>query len=60
MKQFLTIKDLTDRYGVSRASIYNHIKAGRFPQGVVIGHSRRWSIKELEAFEAGLTQEAQA
>lgn len=60
MKQFLTIKDLADRYGVSRASIYNHIKAGRFPQGVFIGRSHRWSVKELEAFEQTLTQEVQA
>ena len=59
MKQFLTINDLAERYGVSKPSVYNYIRTGKLPKGFYIGHSHRWAITELEAFEANLinTQE---
>ena len=55
MKQFLTISDLAERYGISKPSVYNYVRAGMLPKGFYIGHSHRWPLSELEAFEQALT-----
>ena len=54
MKQFLTISDLAERYGISKPSVYNYVRTGKLPKGIYIGHSHRWAITELEAFESNL------
>ena len=54
-KQFLTISDLAERYGVCKASIRKYVRSGRLPRGIHIGSSHRWNIAEIEAFEARLT-----
>lgn len=50
-QKYFTVKDLQARYRLSRTSIYEHMKAGRLPQGVKIGHSRRFSIDEIKNSE---------
>ena len=59
MQKFLSISDLAERYGISKPSIYNYVRDGKLPRGIYIGHSHRWALTELEAFEAELmnTQE---
>ena len=53
-KQFLTISDLAERYGVCKASIRKYVRSGRLPHGIYIGGAHRWPISEIEAFEARL------
>ena len=53
-KQFLTIGDLAERYGLSKPSIYNYVRSGKLPRGIYIGGAHRWPISEIEAFEARL------
>lgn len=53
-KQFLSIKELSERYGISKASAYNYIRDGKLPAGIHIGKSHRWPLSELEAFERAL------
>ena len=53
MKQFLTVQDMAERYGVTRQCIYNWRVSGKIPSGFRIGHIRRWRLSDIEAFEAG-------
>ena len=50
-QKYFTIKDLAKRYGVSRITIFNRVKAGLLPRGIKLGFSRRWSIDEIEEAE---------
>ena len=52
MQKFLTVNEVAERYGICKASVVNHVRDGKFPRGILIGHSRRWALSELEAFEA--------
>ena len=54
IEKFLTISEVARRYKMAVVTIYQKIKAGKFPAGIKIGRSRRWSIDELEQFEKGL------
>ncbi len=56
MKQFLNTTELAQRYGISKATVFNLVRAGKLPHGVHLGKSRRWDIKELEAFEKTLNE----
>lgn len=51
MHRFLTIKELSGRYNVCVATVYNWLKSGKLPAGLKIGGVRRWDITQLEAFE---------
>ena len=55
-KEFLTVKDLADRYSLNKCTIYSLLRAGKLPAGVKIGRSRRWKLCVIEAFEAGLQE----
>lgn len=54
MSVFLTVDDLAERYGISKASVFNHVRNGKLPRGIFIGKSHRWNIEELKTFEAKL------
>ncbi len=47
----LTFRDLMSRYRVSETTLHNWLRAGKFPPGIKIERTRRWDIRELEAFE---------
>ena len=51
---WLSDKDLAQRYGVSRISIWRWAKAGKFPKPRKIGkNTSRWSADEIEAHDKG-------
>lgn len=49
---FLTIDDLVRRYRLSAKTIYNLSRAGKLPSPLRIGHSVRWRVSDVEAFES--------
>lgn len=51
---FLSVKDLSDRYGVSVATIWRWTaERSDFPKPIKLGIGcTRWRIEDLEAFEA--------
>lgn len=49
--KFLTVKDLAERYGVSRITINHWRNRGLFPQGMKVARTRRWSLSEITAWE---------
>lgn len=52
--QLLKIGEVQQRTQLSRASIYNHVKAGTFPAPVRIGKHSRWLESELERYIGNL------
>ena len=52
MGNFLSASDLSKRYGVSKATIYNWLKTQNFPQGMKIERTRQWALDEILAWEA--------
>ena len=50
--EFLTMKDITSRYNVSRLTIRNWVRKGLFPRGIQVERTHRWSVREIEAWEA--------
>jgi predicted DNA-binding transcriptional regulator AlpA len=51
---YLSIAQVAVRYGVATITIRRWWQAGYLPAPVQIGGSHRWSVAELEAFEASL------
>jgi len=47
LSPLLTIKDLQDLLGRSRASIYRDIAAGHLPQPTKLGKSSRWKQQDI-------------
>ena len=50
-KEFLTMKDITSRYKVSKLTIRNWVRKGLFPRGIQVERTHRWSVREIEAWE---------
>ena len=46
--RYITIKEIVERLGISKASIYSCSKDGRFPKQKKLGSSSRWSLQEIE------------
>jgi len=46
--RYITIKEIVERLGISRASIYSWAKTGLFPKQKKLGSSSRWSLQEIE------------
>ncbi len=55
-QKYFDVKDLTKRYGVSRNTIFNRVKADILPKGIKFGWSRRWSLEEIEEAEKNFKQ----
>ena len=52
--KFLRLPELCSRVGLSRATIYTMIRAGRFPAPIKIGtRASAWSSKEIDEWQAG-------
>ncbi len=59
IKLFYTDREVGERYGVSRLSVWRWVRDGRFPPPVKVGsRATRWRLADLEAFEAELGQNA--
>lgn len=52
-KQYLSDKEITERYSIARATVWRWVAEGRFPSPVKIGNNcTRWKIADLEQWEA--------
>lgn len=52
-KEFLTIKDLAERYGLHSKTVERLEKQGILPPCIRLGKRiKRWKISDLEAFES--------
>ncbi len=47
----LTVKSVAIRYAISVRSVYKLIDSKDLPCGIKLGKSRRWLVKDLEAWE---------
>lgn len=55
MKKFVTDRQLAERYGVSRASVWRWASTGQLPQPVAIGSgTTRWNLEDIERHEQQL------
>lgn len=52
MTRYLTDRQLAERYGVNRATIWRWSQAGRFPKPVQLTPgTTRWSLEDVERHE---------
>ena len=51
---WLDASTLCHRFGISRSKLERDIRAGSAPQPVKLGRVRRWSVAEVERYEARL------
>lgn len=50
---FLRLKEVSERVGLARSTIYSKIGKGRFPQPVNLGgRSVAWRVADIEAWES--------
>jgi len=49
---FLTAKQCAIRYNISLRQFQTLVKRGDVPQPIMIGNSKRWSIRVLDDFES--------
>jgi prophage regulatory protein len=59
-RKLLSIRDVLQRVPVSRARLYQLVKAGAFPRQVRIGGRAFWLEHELEAYIAALADKRNA
>ena len=53
MSEYLTAKDLQERFKISRGTVFNLMNAGKFPKALKLGAVYRWRLSDVEAFEKG-------
>jgi predicted DNA-binding transcriptional regulator AlpA len=51
-RQWLTIRDLEDEYGIEAVTVYNLRHRGDFPTGYRVGNRLRFKRTDIEAFIA--------
>lgn len=56
--QFLRIKDLQNRYGISRQTVYNYENQGVIPKSFKVGNFRVWDAQQVENFDEKRIKEA--
>lgn len=55
--RYLSDKELSERYSVSRATIWRWVKEGHFPAPIKIAaNSTRWKLSDIEQMEANYEQ----
>jgi predicted DNA-binding transcriptional regulator AlpA len=60
-KPYLSDKDLAERFGVTRTTVWRWTAEGLLPEPVKIGpNTTRWRLADVQAFEAMRAQEAAA
>ena len=47
----LTVRQVAERYGVTRPTIHTLIRQGQFPTGFCVGRLRRWRASDLDSWE---------
>ncbi|WP_102945710.1 AlpA family transcriptional regulator [Stenotrophomonas sp. VV52] len=56
-RRLLRLKQVLDRTGLPKSTIYSRISAGTFPKQVPVGCSVRWVESEIEAWIQALVDE---
>lgn len=52
--KFLKLPDVLDRVGVSRTTVYDLIKAGKFPEPLRVGRSTLWPDYKIREWQEGV------
>ena len=47
---YVGVRELSRALGLSRTGIYTLCRRGELPQGIRLGHSRRWNVQEISEF----------
>ena len=50
-KDFYTVKELAERYGITRQTVRKLTNAGRLPAPLKVGHSARWRVSDIQTWE---------
>lgn len=48
LETYLTANELASSLRMSRRHVYSLVKRGILPKGVRLGHSRRWSVNDIQ------------
>ncbi|MGV6491329.1 helix-turn-helix transcriptional regulator [Stenotrophomonas rhizophila] len=56
-RRLLRLKQVLDRTGLPKSTMYSRISAGTFPKQVPVGSSVRWLESEVEAWIQALVDE---
>ncbi len=56
-RRLLRIRQVVDRTGLCKATVYSRISAGTFPKQIPVGSSVRWLESEVEAWIQALVDE---
>ena len=51
-RRYLRAREVAERLGVGRTTIYRFARCGDFPKGLKFGNSRRWDIRDVDAWAA--------
>lgn len=55
LERYLTATELASTLGVSRSNIFKLAKRGLLPRGLKLGHSRRWSVSDVQQALSAMT-----
>ncbi len=50
-KDFYTVKELAERYGITRQTVRKLTNTGRLPAPLKVGHSARWRVSDIQTWE---------
>lgn len=50
LSSYVGVRELSEALGLSRSGVYTLCKRGDLPQGIKLGHSRRWNVQEVSEF----------
>lgn len=51
-EKYLSMAELTQRFGLTRYAFYKWMEQGSFPLGVHFGRAHRWPLSQIKAWEA--------
>ena len=51
---YLTLREVQARYKIARGTVYNGVRARKFPPPLKFGKSSRWRLSELMSWERSL------
>ena len=53
LEQYVKVTEIAKALNISRGAVLNLVRKGILPQGVKLGHSRRWLLSDvLDALQA--------
>lgn len=57
-QRYLKMRQVAQRLGLGRVTLYKLLRNHNFPAGLIFGHSRRWDIQDVDAWAAAQAQNA--